>query len=52
MAEIIRGDASCLDALERLWQAMREDHGSVTEHWGPLRTADDSWARRRENSAG
>jgi ribosomal protein S18 acetylase RimI-like enzyme len=46
--EIIRGDASRVDALEPLWLALREHHGSVTEHWGALREPADSWQRRRQ----
>lgn len=48
---IIRADASHIDELEPLWHAMRAHHGSVTEHWGPLRDPEDSWARRRRNYA-
>jgi ribosomal protein S18 acetylase RimI-like enzyme len=51
MTEIVRGDASRIDELEPLWLALREHHGSITEHWGPLRTTDESWARRRRNYA-
>ncbi|HEX8207368.1 MAG TPA: GNAT family N-acetyltransferase [Solirubrobacteraceae bacterium] len=48
MTEIVRGDASRIDELEPLWLALREHHGSVTEHWGPLREPADSWERRRK----
>jgi ribosomal protein S18 acetylase RimI-like enzyme len=48
MADIVRADAARIDELEPLWLALREHHGSVTEHWGPLRPAEDSWARRRK----
>ena len=44
---ITRGDASRIDELEPLWLALREHHGSVTEHWGPLRAPEESWKRRR-----
>jgi ribosomal protein S18 acetylase RimI-like enzyme len=44
---ITRGDASRIDELEPLWLALREHHGSVTEHWGPLRDPQESWRRRR-----
>lgn len=44
---ITRGDASRIDELEPLWLALREHHGSVTEHWGPLRDPRESWRRRR-----
>ena len=47
MPEITRADASRIDELEPLWLALRDHHGSVTEHWGPLRPPDDSWGRRR-----
>ena len=49
MPTITRGDASRIDDLEPLWLALREHHGSVTEHWGPLRTPAESWRRRREH---
>ena len=48
MIEVSRADASRIDELEPLWQALREHHGSVTAHWGPLREAGESWRRRRE----
>jgi ribosomal protein S18 acetylase RimI-like enzyme len=51
MIEIVPADASRVDELEPLWLALREHHGSVTGHWGPLRPAEDSWARRRQNYA-
>jgi ribosomal protein S18 acetylase RimI-like enzyme len=47
MIEVVRGDESRIDELEPLWLALREHHGSVTEHWGALREPADSWARRR-----
>lgn len=46
--EVIRADAARLDELQPLWLALRAHHGSVTEHWGPLRPEDESWRRRRE----
>jgi ribosomal protein S18 acetylase RimI-like enzyme len=49
MAQIVRADASRIDDARPLWLALREYHGSITEHWGALRPADDSWARRRRN---
>ena len=49
MATIVRGDATRIDGLEPLWLALREHHGSVTEHWGPLRAPEESWRRRRED---
>jgi ribosomal protein S18 acetylase RimI-like enzyme len=51
MTDVVRADASRIDELEPLWLALREHHGSVTGHWGPLRPADDSWARRRKTYA-
>jgi ribosomal protein S18 acetylase RimI-like enzyme len=49
VTEIVRADATALDALEPLWLALREHHGTITEHWGALRPPDESWARRRRN---
>ncbi len=49
MPDIIRGDASRIDELERLWLALRDHHASITQHWGALRPPEDSWARRRKN---
>ena len=49
--EIVRGDASRIDDLKRLWLALREYHGSVTPEWGALRPAEESWAQRRETYA-
>ena len=46
MAEIVRGEASDVDALEPLWLAEREHQASVTAHWGELRPAEEGWARR------
>jgi ribosomal protein S18 acetylase RimI-like enzyme len=46
-AVIARVDASRIAELEPLWLALREHHGSVTPHWGPLRPAHESWAARR-----
>ncbi len=51
MAQIVRADASRIDEARPLWLALREYHGSITGHWGPLRAEDDSWARRRKNYA-
>jgi ribosomal protein S18 acetylase RimI-like enzyme len=51
MTDVVRADASRIDELEPLWLALREHHGSVTGHWGSLRPADDSWARRRKTYA-
>ena len=48
MIEIVRADASRIDELEPLWLALREHHGSLTEHWGALREPADSWQRRRQ----
>jgi ribosomal protein S18 acetylase RimI-like enzyme len=45
--DIVRGDASRIEELRPLWLALRAHHRSVTEHWGPLRSADESWQRRR-----
>ena len=47
--EIRRGDASQIDELRPLWLALRENHGSVTPEWGPLRPPEDSWTRRRKD---
>lgn len=44
---ITKGDASRVPELEPLWLALREHHGSVTGHWGPLRSPGESWERRR-----
>lgn len=49
--EIVRGDASRIAELEPLWHALREHHGSLTEHWGELRDPGESWTRRRRNYA-
>lgn len=51
MPQIVRADASRIDDARPLWAALREYHGSITEHWGPLRPEDDSWTRRRKNYA-
>ena len=44
--QVVRADASRIPELEPLWRALREHQGSVTGHWGPLRTEAESWARR------
>ena len=36
-----------LDVLRPLWLALRDHHGSITPDWGPVRSDDESWARRR-----
>ena len=46
MAQIVRGEASSIDALEPLWLAEREHQASVTTHWGELRPPAEGWARR------
>ena len=52
MTEIIRGDASHIDALEPLWNAMREHHASLDDQPAPVRDREDSWTRRREHYVG
>ena len=47
MPEIRGPTLSRINKLEPLWLALRDHHGSVNEHWGPLRAPDDSWGRRR-----
>ena len=32
-----------------LWLALREYHGSITPDWGPLRSPEESWTRRRKD---
>jgi ribosomal protein S18 acetylase RimI-like enzyme len=46
LAEIVRGDATRIGELHELWLALREHQGADTEHWGPLRPADEGWAMR------
>ena len=48
---VIRAGAERLDELEPSWNALRAHHHAVTPHWGALRDADDSWARRRATYA-
>lgn len=45
--EIRRIDASELDLLEPLWNALREHHSNVTPRLGEPRPRSDSWQRRR-----
>jgi GNAT superfamily N-acetyltransferase len=45
--EIRRIDATELDLLEPLWNALREHHSSVTPHLGAPRPRRESWQRRR-----
>jgi ribosomal protein S18 acetylase RimI-like enzyme len=45
--EIRRIDASELDLIEPLWNALREHHSSVTPDLGPPRSREESWERRR-----
>jgi ribosomal protein S18 acetylase RimI-like enzyme len=40
-------DASELDAVEPLWNALREHHGEVAPHLGAPRERTASWERRR-----
>ncbi len=47
MADVVRGGLEDLDALEPLWLALREHHGSITPEWGELRPPAESWAMRR-----
>jgi len=49
MTTITKADASRIDDLQPLWLALREHHGSVTEHWGELRSPEESWQRRRKD---
>lgn len=49
MAEpvIVQGGAELLDELRPLWLALRDHHGDVAPHRGPVRDDESSWGRRR-----
>ena len=49
MAEIIRAGAEALEELRPLWLALRDHHGHVMPHLGPVRDDDDSWRVRRSD---
>ena len=36
-----------VDALAPLWLSMKAHHAEITPDWGPVRSDEDSWARRR-----
>jgi GNAT superfamily N-acetyltransferase len=38
-----------VEQLRPLWLAMKNHHGEITPEWGPVRSDEDSWARRRED---
>jgi ribosomal protein S18 acetylase RimI-like enzyme len=49
---ISRAGAESIDAFEPLWKAMQAHHRSVAPHLeeiAPIRSDDDSWARRRKH---
>lgn len=46
MTDIRRLAPDDIDAVRPLWDALREHHGQVTPQMPPLRTPEDSWARR------
>jgi GNAT superfamily N-acetyltransferase len=46
---IVCGGAELLDELRPLWLALRDHHGEVAPHRGPVRDDEGSWGRRREH---
>jgi ribosomal protein S18 acetylase RimI-like enzyme len=45
--EITLGGADALDELEPLWRSMHAHHATLESQMGPLRSAQESWRRRR-----
>ena len=43
----MRAGAEAIDELRPLWLAIRDRHGEVMPHLGPVRDDDDSWRVRR-----
>jgi GNAT superfamily N-acetyltransferase len=52
MIEITRGREELVDAVRPLWLALRDHHHQVAPALGPVRSDDDTWARRRANYTG
>jgi GNAT superfamily N-acetyltransferase len=50
--EVRRGGLDELDAVEPLWRAMLEHHGTLTGDEFPMRAPDESWAMRRADYVG
>ncbi|MBJ7472753.1 MAG: GNAT family N-acetyltransferase [Solirubrobacteraceae bacterium] len=44
---ITRLPISGLDEIEPLWNALREHHGRIAPHFGPIRPREASWAIRK-----
>ena len=51
MTEVVRGDASHIDELRPVFLALRDHHHDITPDWGPVRSDEDAWQRRRETYA-
>jgi ribosomal protein S18 acetylase RimI-like enzyme len=49
--EIIRGGEELLDAPRALWLSLRDHHHAVAPELGPVRSDDETWARRRSEYA-
>jgi ribosomal protein S18 acetylase RimI-like enzyme len=46
---IIRAGRDRIDDLEPLWKELHVHHAAITPHFGPARSPEDSWRRRKAN---
>lgn len=46
---IIRAGNNRIDDLAPLWKALHVHHATITPHFGPARSPDESWPRRKAN---